>query len=160
MRLGMRSRAGWDDFECAPRSLCAYSAERLFIISRLSRPAGRSKRYFHGRGRGGKRHLQRLLPAKARRCGVTPSVIACGDATFPKGTALVVAGSFAAAPKGVPLGELAANAGSRLRGVPRRGLNPLRVCFANPPPPKGEALLYLPADDEKLPLRGSWRGSA
>ena len=27
-------------------------------------------------------------------------------ATFPKGTASVVAGSFAAAPKGVPLGEL------------------------------------------------------
>ena len=28
------------------------------------------------------------------------------QATFPKGTALVVAGSFAAAPKGAPLGEL------------------------------------------------------
>ena len=27
------------------------------------------------------------LSAKARRCGDTPSVIACGDATFPKGTA-------------------------------------------------------------------------
>ena len=27
-------------------------------------------------------------------------------ATFPKGTASVVAGNFAAAPKGVPLGEL------------------------------------------------------
>ena len=36
----------------------------------------------------------------------TPSVIACGDATFPKGTALAVAGNFAAAPKGAPLGEL------------------------------------------------------
>ena len=29
---GRRSRAGWDDFECAPRSLCAYSAERLFLF--------------------------------------------------------------------------------------------------------------------------------
>ena len=40
------------------------------------------------------------------------------------------------------------------------GLNPLRHRYAMPPPPKGEVLLYLPADDEKLPLRGSWRGSA
>jgi len=47
---------------------------------------------------------------------ITPSVIACGDATFPKGTALVAAGKFAATLKGVPLGELAANAVSRLRG--------------------------------------------
>ena len=46
----------------------------------------------------------------------TPSVIACGDATFPKGTALAMAGNFAAAPKGAPLGELAANVVSRLRG--------------------------------------------
>ena len=46
----------------------------------------------------------------------TPSVIACGDATFPKGTASVVAAKFSAQPKGVPLGELAANAVSRLRG--------------------------------------------
>ena len=38
---------------------------------------------------------------------ITPSVIAYGDATFPKGTALAMAGNFAAAPKGVPLGELA-----------------------------------------------------
>ena len=38
---------------------------------------------------------------------ITPSVIAYGDATFPKGTALAMAGNFAAAPKGSPLGELA-----------------------------------------------------
>ena len=37
----------------------------------------------------------------------TPSVIACGDATFPKGTASAVTGNFTALPKGVPLGELA-----------------------------------------------------
>ena len=36
----------------------------------------------------------------------TPSVIACGDATFPKGTAFVVAGNFTVLPKGAPLGEL------------------------------------------------------
>ena len=39
--------------------------------------------------------------------GETPSVITCGDATFPKETASEVAGNFAAALKGVPLGELA-----------------------------------------------------
>ena len=47
---------------------------------------------------------------------ITPSVIACGDATFPKGTAFVPAGRFKAPPKGVPLGKLAASETSRLKG--------------------------------------------
>ena len=48
---------------------------------------------------------------KCKACpGSTPSVIACGDATFPKGTALAMAGNFAAVPKGVPLGELSPQA--------------------------------------------------
>ena len=38
--------------------------------------------------------------------GITPSVIAYGDATFPKGTAFRGGGNLAAAPKGAPLGEL------------------------------------------------------
>ncbi len=46
----------------------------------------------------------------------TPSVIACGDATFPKGTASVLAGKFKAQPEGVPLGKLAASETSRLKG--------------------------------------------
>ena len=41
--------------------------------------------------------------------GNTPSVKACGFATFPKGTASVVAVKFLASPKGVPLGELASS---------------------------------------------------
>ena len=49
----------------------------------------------------------------ARR-GITPSVIACSDATFPKGTALAVAAKFPAEFKGVPLGELPNKV--RLRG--------------------------------------------
>ena len=49
--------------------LCASSAEKLFIISRLSRPAGRSKRYFHGRGRNGKLHLQRRFLRKRGAAG-------------------------------------------------------------------------------------------
>ena len=52
--------------------------------------------------------MQRLLPAEAAalRWG-TPSVIACGDATFPKGTASAVVVKFSAQPKGVPLEEIA-----------------------------------------------------
>ena len=53
-----------------------------------------------GRARCSAENLFRLLPLVA--------------ATFPKGTAVVVAGRFAAALKGVPLGELASAA--RLRG--------------------------------------------
>ena len=37
---------------------------------------------------------------------ITPSVIAYGDATFPKGTAFVVTANLATPPKGAPLGEL------------------------------------------------------
>ena len=36
-----------------------------------------------------------VLPAPSK---ITPSVIACGDATFPKGTAFVVAIKFSAVP--------------------------------------------------------------
>ena len=43
-------------------ALWPYSAERLFIISRLSHSAECDKRYFHRRGRGGKRQLPRLFP--------------------------------------------------------------------------------------------------
>ena len=69
----LQKRAGWavrrrqNDLKCAPRSLCASSAERIFIISRLSRSAERSKRYFHGRGHNGKRQLLRLLPGGSCR---------------------------------------------------------------------------------------------
>ena len=60
------------DLKCAPRSLCASSAEELFIISRLSRSAERSKRYFHRRGRNRKTAFAAPLSAKARRCGWRP----------------------------------------------------------------------------------------
>ena len=44
---------------------------------------------------------------KHLRGGLTPSVIACGDATFPKGTAFGGEGKDHGIAKGVPLGELA-----------------------------------------------------
>ena len=94
--------------------LCTSIAEELFIISRLSRPAGRSKRIFTG--------------------GVVTENGIC-SAAFCESAALQ----------------------ERLL-LSASGLNPLRLCFANPPPPKGEVLLYLPEVAEKLPLRGSWHG--
>ena len=42
-----------------------------------------------------------------RNGSVTPSVKACGFATFPKGTALGGDGKLCGIAKGVPLGELA-----------------------------------------------------
>ena len=58
---------------------------------------------FTGRGR----ELPRWFPAETVALrGSTPSVIAYGDATFPKGTAFRGGGNLAAAPKGAPLEEL------------------------------------------------------
>ena len=54
--------------------------------------------------------------------GGTPSVIAYGDATFPKGTALSTAAKFPATTKGVPLGELPNEV--RLRGYWGRKKSP------------------------------------
>ena len=45
-------------------ALCTSIAEELFIISRLSRSAERSKRIFTGGAVGGKRHLQRRFLRK------------------------------------------------------------------------------------------------
>ena len=53
-------------------SLWAYSAEKLFLISRLSRSAERSKRYFHERGHREKRHLQRRFLRKRGAAGGCP----------------------------------------------------------------------------------------
>ena len=56
----------------------------------------------------------RFLRKRGAAGGDTPSVIAYGDATFPKGTASAVVVKFSAQLKGVPLGELSSVA--RLRG--------------------------------------------
>ena len=53
------------------------------------------------------RKMQEVEKAESGVPMITPSVIACGDATFPKGTAFRNAVKFAALPKGAPLGELA-----------------------------------------------------
>ena len=50
-------------------ALWAFSAEKLFIISRLSRSAERSKRIFTGEGSQRQTAAAAPLSAKARRCG-------------------------------------------------------------------------------------------
>ena len=107
-RLGMR----------AAFALRIFSG-KIIYISRLSRPAGRSKRYFHGRGRGGKRQVQRRFlrkrgaaeEASAWRKRAEPSPSSLRDATSPEGGGFaLLTGRWRKAP---PSGELARE---RLRG--------------------------------------------
>ena len=58
------------------------------------------------------------------------------QATFPKGTALAVAGNFAATPKGVPLGEL-------LSAAKLRGFFPTKKRPALPVEMRGAAWFWL-----------------
>ena len=66
-----------NDFEYPPLALWIFSAEELFIISRLSRSAERSKRIFTSG-----------VVTGDRRCGGYPfRLLTAFAATFPKGTA-------------------------------------------------------------------------
>ena len=56
-------------FRMCSAALCTYSAERIFIISRLSRSAERSKRIFTGGVVEGKRQLQRRFLRKRGAAG-------------------------------------------------------------------------------------------
>ena len=51
------------------RFALAIFSGRIIFISRLSRSAERSKRYFHGRDRKGKQHLQRRFLRKRGAAG-------------------------------------------------------------------------------------------
>ena len=98
---------GAAQFEMRSALLCASSAERIFIISRLSRSAERSKRYFHGRGRNRKRQLQRRF---LRKRGAAGSILALSGANapaLPKGEPLAVHANFISLPRPLPLGEVA-----------------------------------------------------
>ena len=82
--------------------LCASSAEELFIISRLSRPAGRSKRIFTGGGVTANgicsaafcesAALRETNSLRLMACAL--SVKAYGFASSPKGRAKSTPGSF------------------------------------------------------------------
>ena len=132
--------------------LCASIAEELFIISRLSRPAGRSKRYFHGRGRNGKRQLQRRFLRKRSAAGKVPPQSLLRKASSPKGAPLGTTGNFAATAKSRPLGEGGIAAGDDGRGGHGR-TNPLRLtAFASSP--EGGAFCYLSVSTNKAPPSG------
>ena len=147
--------------------LCAYSAEKLLIIEQCRAVCGPPGIAFS-------------------RVGVVEENSSC-SAAFCESAALRIAGSpsqsmpigLDSSPKGRAFGSprklhLFAKASPFGRGVTegdgegeaakkerrRHGKNPLRHRCAMPPPPKGEVLLCLPPDHEKLPLRGSrLRGS-
>ena len=109
--------------ENALRCALRINSGKIIFISRLSHSAECSKRYFHRRGCNRERQLPRSAALSQKAALQMPlareypfRLAASRQATFPKGTAFVVAIKFSAQPKGVPLGELAANAVSRLRG--------------------------------------------
>ena len=84
--------------------------------------------------------------------GWTLSVTAYAVPAPPKGGALGYTGNFAATAKGVPLGELAANEVSRLRGyLPARTLS---ASLRSAAPPKGELFTIFRQVEQNLPLSG------
>ena len=116
-------------------SLLRIISGKIIIICGSETPAGVSEPLFHEWG--------------------TPSVIACGDATFPKGTASAVAGNFTALPKGVPLradfprpGE---DVAQRQKGESGERSEPEGVI----PAPQ-----TVPPRKKAPPLRGSWHRAA
>ena len=74
-----------NDWECPPLALWASSAEKSFLISRLSRSAERSKRFFHERGCDGKMHFvsATLLVKMAERNARRRSVLSRYKIFFP-----------------------------------------------------------------------------
>ena len=86
--------------------LCAYSAEELFLFV-VSKRLRAFRNYFFTGGVVKENGIcSAAFCESAALRGITPSVIAYGDATFPKGTAFRGGGNLAAAPKGAPLEEL------------------------------------------------------
>ena len=134
--------------------LCTYSAEELFIISRLSRPAGRSKRIFTGgvvkaNGSCSAAFCESAALREASSPSQSPSVTA-----LPKGEPLAVHANFISLPRPLPLGEVDLRSKDG-EGEDACGGRTLSVIAARCHlPRKGEVLLYLSENGEKLPLRG------
>ena len=88
-------------------ALCTSSAERIFYISRLSRPAGRSKRIFTGgvvtaNGSCSAAFCESAALREASSPSQSPTVTA-----LPKGEPLAVHANFISLPRPLPLGEVA-----------------------------------------------------
>ena len=101
--------------------LWAYSAEKLFIISRLSRSAERSKRIFTGGVVEGNGSYRACFLRKQPRGGHPLSLLTTFAASSPKGTPLRYAGNFPATAKSRPLGEGGLTRSGKTEGVPARG---------------------------------------
>ena len=95
--------------------LCAYSEERIFIISRLSRSAERSKRIFTGGVVTANGICSAAFCESAALRGIPPQSL-LRKASSPKGTPLGTAGNFAAA-KSRPLGEGGLTRSGKTEGV-------------------------------------------
>ena len=76
----------------------------IIFISRLSRSAERSKRYFHGRGRNGKRQVQTLPSSPSQ--ALTRQLPQRGS-LWRNCTLCNLTGDFPAMPRPLPLGEVA-----------------------------------------------------
>ena len=156
-----------DDFECAPAwggtilnalrcALHIFSGIGFFIRD-SEKPAGLSESPFHGRGRGGKRHLQRRFLRKRGAAGLPLPSCRFASSHLPQGDGFRGGGKLCGSAKRRPLGGAGALAPE---GVNRRGLNPLRLCFANPPPPKGGGFALLTGSCRKAPPSGELASSA
>ena len=96
-------------------ALCTSSAEELFIISRLSRSAERSKRIFTGGVVAANGICSAAFCESAALGGIPPQSL-LRKASSPKGTPYGNAGNFAATAKSRPLGEGGIAAGDDGRG--------------------------------------------
>ena len=135
-------------FRMCSAALCTYSAERIFIISRLSRSAERSKRIFTGgvvkaNGICSAAFCESAVLRLASSPSQSPTVTA-----LPKGEPLAVHANFISLPRPLPLGEV------DLRSKDGEGEDVCRedtpsVCSlrSQPAPPRGR-LMAMP---ETLP---------
>ena len=113
-------------FKCPP--LCFWHSQRkyYFKFRDIGTPAGVPISHFHGRGRRGRRHLQRRFlrkrgaaeKASANLQQAEPSQSSLRDASSPEGGAFCADRQISKAP---PSGELDATSGSGLRGFARPG---------------------------------------
>ena len=81
------------------------------------------------------RKMQEVETAESGVTVITPSVIACGDATFPKGTAFSGSDKVSGSAQRLPLGGAGALAPEGVPGEQTLSVISLR---SMPAPPKGE----------------------
>ena len=97
-------------------ALAMFSGKNIYNFAFVAL-CGALQTHFHGRGRGGKRQVQRRFLRKRGAGGKYPlSLLTAFAASSPKGTPYGNAGNFAATAKSRPLGEGGIAAGDDGRG--------------------------------------------